>query len=351
MIMRVRNWLRAATGVTGMLAFFLIANAHAQKIGKISKVGAGLYEIVYSEKEKAVYVAGIGKRGGSETAKIYKLDPQTLEVKSSIDVTAAPAFGLGLNNKTQTLYTSNTRNSTVSAIDLKTGRVIATITSGREKSHTREVLVDETTNKIYVTNMSDVWVIDGATNQFSHLLENLGEMVTGAAINKQKQLLYVTNMRADKLTVLDLKTKAVVTSFASGGKTPINVLFDEKSKRIFVVNQGSGDLAVLDEDGKVVKTIPTGEGALSVNFNPVKNLIYVANRTAGTTSVIDGKTYQLLSNLKTGTFLQTIAVDQKSGRVYVTNKAAGGRRAAPGEQAPPPPPDDTNGDVVSVIEP
>jgi DNA-binding beta-propeller fold protein YncE len=51
------------------------------------------------------------------------------------------------------------RSFTASAIDLKTGKVIATITSSKEKSHTRGVLVDETTLKLYVMNMSDVWVV------------------------------------------------------------------------------------------------------------------------------------------------------------------------------------------------
>jgi YVTN family beta-propeller protein len=346
--MRANNFLRASAII--LVMFVVTSDALSQKVGKTAKVGAGLYEIVYSEKAKAIYVASIGKRGEQGTAKIYKLDPDTLETQGAIDVSAAPAFGLGLNEKTQTLYASNTRSNSVSAIDLKSGKIIATITSGQDKSHTREVLVDEEANKIYVSNMTDVWVIDGATNKFSHLIENLGEMVTGVALNKKKQLLYATNMRADKLSVVDLKTNKVVNSFASGGKTPINVFFEAKSSRLFVVNQGSGELIIMDESGKVLQTIATGEGALSVNFNPTRNLIYVANRQAGTTSIIDGGSYKVIASLKTGTFPQTIAIDQKSGKVYITNKAAGGRRG-PADQQQPPPPDDPNGDVITIIEP
>ncbi len=322
----------------------------AQNLGDKAKVGNGLYQIVFSKQSNALYVAGVGRRGTDEKAQVFKVDPKTLKVTASIDVSAAPAYGLGLNDKTQTLYTSNTRSNSVSAIDLKTNKVVATIVHGKEQSHTREVVVDEGTNKVYVSNMSDIWVIDGATNKFSHLIEGIGEGVTGLSLDKKKQLLYTTNMNSGTVVVVDLKTRKVSKTYQSGGKTPINVFYDEKGKRVFVVNQGSGNLTVLDEAGKLLQTITTGAGALSMNFNPSKNLIYVANRTAGTTSVIDGKTYKVLSNLTTGTFPQTIAIDPSTGIAYVTNKAAAQRRPAEGE-APQPPVDDPNGDIITMIRP
>lgn len=331
-------------------------NISAQKIEKTTKVGAGLYEIVYNEKDNLVYVAATGKRGETGGAKIYKLDPNTLEVKGEIDVNAAPAYGLGLNTKTQTLYTTNTRNNNVSAIDLKTGKIIAIITSTNEKAHTREVVADETTNKVYVSNMTDVWVIDGATNKFSHFIEGIGEGVTGLTINKEKQILYVTNMGNEKenipakVTAYDLKAKKVIGSYDSGGKSAINLVYDDKGKRLFVANQGDGVVTVLDESGKVLQTIATGKGALGINYNPVKELIYVANRQAGTTSVIDAKTYKVVAELKTGSFPQTIAIDKKSGKVFVTNKAKGTPRPQAGQPAPTPV-EDPEGDVVNIIVP
>lgn len=343
-------------GIAAILMLLIGGNIFAQKVDKTSKVGVGLYEIVYSEKEKAVYVAGIGNRNETNGAKIYKLDPATLEVKSTIDVSAAPAFGLGLNDKTQTLYTSNTRSNSVHAIDLKTGKIIATINNGKDKSHTREIVVDEDNNKIYVSNMTDVWVIDGKTNKFSHLIEGIGEGVTGLAIDGAKQILYVTNMGNEttpgKVTAYDLKAKKVAKTFESGGKGAINLVFDAKGKRLFVANQGDGTVTVLDESGKLLQTVKTGAGALGINYNPAKDLIYVANRQAGTTSIVDAKTYKIVADLRTGTHPQTIAVDKKSGRVFVTNKAQGRRRPPAGEQpSNQPPPEDPNGDVVAIIAP
>ena len=144
----------------------------AQTVKQTTKVGKGIYELVYSEKGNAVYVTSVG------TKAIYKLDAKTLAVVDSIAVTDAPAFGIGINDKTQTLYTTNTRTSSVSAIDIKTKKVINTIAAPGGKAHTREVLVDEDLNKIYITDVgggSKIWVIDGKTNALERVIENTGK--------------------------------------------------------------------------------------------------------------------------------------------------------------------------------
>ena len=337
-----------------LLALGFSSETMAQKVSKSERVGQGLFELAVSEKGNAVYVAAAGSRtvpGG----KIYKLDAKTLAVTDSIDLKDAPPYGVGINDKTQTLYTSNTRNKSVHAIDLKTNKVIATISNGKEKSHTREVFVDEVNNKVYVSDVgegSSVWVIDGKTNKFSHLIEDTGKSTTGIAIDKKNQLLYVTNMGTNEIGVIDLKTNKLSKSFASGGKQPVNLIFDEKSDRLFVAHQGSSDVVVLKgSTGEILKTIAAGEGALGINFDPAQKRIYTANRRSGTVSVIDSETYELLATLETGSHPNTIVINKATGAAYVTNKAKMARRVQ-GEPAPATPPaPDLNGDTVSLILP
>ncbi len=322
--------------------------ATAQSIVKSERIAPGLYELAVSEKDNHVYVASTGSRtepGGY----IFKLDPQTLAKVDSFNLNDTPPFGVIINQKTQTLYTSNTRTNSVSAVDLKTGKVLATIKHGKEKSHTRELIVDEDTNTIYVSDVGDpssIWVIDGKTNTFSHLIENTGKTTTGMALDKKKKQIYVTNMGTNEVAVIDLATKAVVRTFASGGEGSTNIVFDAKSDRLFVANQKSADITVLQAStGKFIQSIKTGEGALGVTFNAKKELIYVANRTAGTVTVIDAKKYAVVATLNTGTFPNTVVINQKTGEAYVTNKAKGPRRDDPTPQAP-----DLNGDTVTLIK-
>ena len=165
--------------------------ASKPSVGKHAKVGPGVYEIVTSDD--AVYVASAGGRGGTPPASIVVLDPATLEVKKSIGVTAA-ANGLGINRKTQKIYTSNTRAGSVSVLDLKTGSVVATIkTDADPRAHVFRVLPDEDTDTVYVSiadKEGKLWVIDGKTNTLVKVVENLGVQPTGLALDKAANRLY-----------------------------------------------------------------------------------------------------------------------------------------------------------------
>lgn len=329
-----------------VLAAGMILSADAQTVKKKVKPGNSLYEIVYNGENNAVYVATT--RGNTGIPAIYQLSAADLTVQDSILVGDAAAFGLGINEKTQTLYTSNTRGNSVHAIDLKTNKVIATIQSGQEKSHTRQVVVDEMDNKVYVSDVGGgIWVIDGKTNAFSHRIENAGLSITGMALDKKKDRLYAVDNKANKVISYDLKTKSVIDSFATGSERAINLALDTKANRLFVANQGSGDVAVLDaESGKLLKTIPTGEGALGITYCPEKNLVYVANRGAGTVTIIDAADYNIVAEVKSGSLPNTVAVDKK-GNAYVTNRAQGTGRPKPGET--PKPSNDPEGDIVTLI--
>jgi YVTN family beta-propeller protein len=339
-------------GVTALMASIVLsagAQSAAPKpaVDKSARVGDGVYEVVAGAD--AVYVATTGRRGGPDAkpeAKVVALDPKTLEIKKAIDVSSAPAFGLGLNEKTQMLYTSNTRNGTVSAIDLKTGTIAATIKSDDDpKAHTFRVLPDEANNKVYVSLASKdgkIWVIDGKTNTIAHTITGLVSP-TGLALDPAGNRLYAALMGSNEIAAVDLKTNEVVARYPAGGERPTQLAFDAKTNRLFITNQTSGDMTVLDtRAGTIVKTLKTGAQALGIGFNPNTNRIYVANRQAGTVSVIDAATYELVADLPAGSLPNTVAIDRRTNVAYVTNKAKRGGRGAP-------PVDDPNGDTVTMI--
>src|SRR5690606_17655341 len=103
-------------------------------------------------------------------------------------------------------------------------------------------------------------------------------------------------------------------------------------------------LTVLDTEGKLIKSIVTGAGAIGIAFDPVKNRIYSANRQTGTTTVLDADSYEILADLTTGSHPNNVKIDPKTGTAYVINKTKGGR---PVEGQPVVV--DTNGDTVTKI--
>lgn len=319
-------------------------DASAQKVEKSSPAGRGVYEAVISSADDHIYVTSAGSRSNPGGA-LYKVNLNDLSIADSILLREDPPYGIGINNKTQHVYTSNTRTNSVSVVDLKSGKLVTTIKNGAEKSHTREVLVDEDNNLVYVTDVGDpgnIWVIDGKTNTYSHSIPNTGASTTGLTFAGSKDVIYVTNMADNSVGVIDVKARKLVKSFPSGGESPINIASD--GERLFVTNQKSGTLTVLDKEGNLIKSIATGEGAIGIAYDPIKNRIYSANRRSGTTTVLDATTYEVLADLPTGSHPNHVKIDPKTGAAYVINKTKGGR---PVEGQPVVV--DTNGDTVTKI--
>lgn len=345
--------LARIVGVTSLS--FALSLGNAQTIAKTEKAGgAGLYQLAVSETSGYVYVAAAGSRS-EPGGKILILDPKTLAITDSIVLKDSPPFGVGINDKTQTLYTSNTRSNSVSAIDLKTGKLIATISNGKERSHTREVVVDDKKNLIYVSDVgqtaSSIWVIDGKTNQYQYSIENTGKTTTGLALTPNGKTMYITNMGDSAIGVIDLEKKALIRSFSTGGSNPVNLTLDAKTGRLFVANQGSNEVTVLRAStGELLKSIPAGKGTLGITFDPIKKRIYTADRQSGTVTVINSDSYEVLATLTAGSMPNTVVVNKKNGEAYVTNKARSGPRPKAGEPIPAPVADPL-GDTVTRIVP
>src|SRR5690625_4510799 len=218
----------AAAFITAGLFFLTASDSVAQKVVKSSPAGVGVYEMVINPQDGFIYTTGAGKRG-QEGGAIYKIDPKNLKLADSILLRENPPFGLGFNASTQTAYTTNTTSGSVSAVSLKSGKLLATIKGPEEKVHTREVIVDEGRNRVYVSIVGDpssIWVIDGKKNELLYTIDNIGKNATGMAFSKNKDKIYVTLLGSDEIAVVDLASKKVVDQFPSGGEA------DRKSTRL-----------------------------------------------------------------------------------------------------------------------
>ncbi len=80
------------------------------------------YEMAYSQQENALWVATSQSRSLDKGGIVYRLDPTTLDVTQIIHNDLKP-FGAAINHATGTLWFGNTVDSTVTAIDAKTGAV------------------------------------------------------------------------------------------------------------------------------------------------------------------------------------------------------------------------------------
>ena len=312
------------------------------------KVGAGLYEIVVNEATDSVLVASTG----NDDPKIYELDAATLAEKRTIELEDG-AFGLGINQQTQMLYTTNTRAGSVSVIDLKAGRVVATITEeGNPSAHVFRALVDESANKVYVSVVaapSKVWIIDGRSNTLEHVIEGVTARSTGLALDREGNRLFTAGQGASEIAEIDLASRQVVRTFPSGGERPTQMIYEPATGRLFVTHQGTNNVVAIDtKTGEVVKAIETDEVALGIAFDPRADLLYVGNRMGGNVTVIDASSYEVVTTIEAGTHPNTLALDSRDGTVFLTNKA---RRVGRGAAAAPPQPHEGGDTVTRIVGP
>ena len=100
---------------------------------------------------------------------------------------------------------------------------------------------------------------------------------------------------------------------------PHGLALDSDKRRLFATC-ANNILVVVDADsGANVATVPIGSGSDGAAFDPIRKLIFSSNGD-GTLSVIqekDAETYFSAATINTPKGARTMAIDPKSGRLFV----------------------------------
>ena len=202
------------------------------------------------------------------------------------------------------------------------------------------VAVNQTTNVIYVSNLNSnsVSVIDGATDTV------LATIAVGTApeildVNTETNTIYVANLESSNVSVIDGTSNTVVATVSLGTNTsPFGLAVDSTRNLVYVTNANDPGLVYVIDGvtNTVTATIQVGNTPAGVRVNSTTNLIYVANTASGSVSVIDGSS-DTVSNtfqLPQGAFPGIIAMDPVKGQLFVSdapNKAVYVLNASTGE--------------------
>ncbi|MEM7416856.1 MAG: YncE family protein [Gemmatimonadota bacterium] len=345
------RFLSACLSLAAIAAFSISASAEAQAplpvAGVSTKVGAGLYELVYHPGTGDVFAATIGQRG-ADNGRIFVLDGETLANKGSIHTAGYVPYGLGLHEASGTLYASDTRNGVVIVADIASMEVVRIIENpADENGHLREVVVDQASGRVYVSSYNEnglIWVIDHASGQLVDTFLNVGNGTSGMALDPVNDRLFAANMAAGDITEIDLDNGEYVRRFSAGGDRPSNLEYDAGRGRLWSANQATNDATVIDvETGEVLAAVGVGDQALGIRYNPVNDMMYVTARRSGIVTAVDAGTMNVLTWMQTGSYPNTIVVNRSTGTAYVSNKARSAGRDVP-------PAFDPNGDTVTRLE-
>ncbi len=143
-----------------------------------------------------------------------------------------------------------------------------------------------------------------------------GSVPNWIGINPVTNKMYVANQNSANVTVIDGQTNSTTT--VTVGNTPDSVAVNPLTNKIYVANGGSNSVTIIDGVTNSTATVAAGAKPFSLAVNPVTNQIYVANVNGNNLTVIDGATNHT-TTVATGTAPYSVAVNPVTNKVYVTN--------------------------------
>jgi DNA-binding beta-propeller fold protein YncE len=262
----------------------------------------------------------------------------------------------------------------ISVVDARTHALLATIAPPPEGDASEFALAnDEAHGRVYVAWEQGIGVIDAATDQFTVLQDRLFEGALGAdrwAVNSRTNTAYIPFYARNQLLAVDGATNRIdsISLAGTGGRGPLDIEVNQRENKLYLAmlhqpRKASPAILILDRDtgrtkfvgnddlqplafnersNRLFSGVQVGErGAVvsgaSDRFRPVNlrgdaigaglvraptDNAYFASDTA--TYVVNGST-RCVTKLRTGKdsgggLVQSdIAINQSTGRVYVTN--------------------------------
>ena len=252
----------------------------------------------------------------SHATQVDVLDADTGEIKGKIPdtpgvhgIAVAPDLGRG--------FTSNGRDDSVTVFDLKTLETLDKVKTGRGPD---AILYDPDTHQVFAFcgRGGSATVIDAAKAKAVGSIDLGGQPETGVADGAG--LVFVNLEDKGEVLKIDARNRKVLERWPlDPGKTPTGLALDRRNHRLFVGCRSKLQVVVNADTGKVITTLPIGDGVDACAFDPETALAFISCRD-GTVTVVhqDGPDdYKVVETLKTRPQSKTMALDPKTHRLFL----------------------------------
>jgi YVTN family beta-propeller protein len=178
---------------------------------------------------------------------------------------------------------------------------------------------------VFTSTVGSVREVSAATSPtvISTIPIGAGSSPFGVAVNTNTNRIYVGNNSTNNVAVIDGASNAVVATVSVGGD-PSAVAVNSNTNRIYVAMANNAVSVIDGASNTLVATLNVGEAPVGVAVNPNTNRIYVANRGGsgggiygyGSISVIDGATNSIVATVKVD-FPESVCVNPITNLIYV----------------------------------
>jgi DNA-binding beta-propeller fold protein YncE len=219
-------------------------------------------------------------------------------------------------------FISNGRGNTVTIFDLKTLKPIGSAATGENPDSIR---FDAVSGRVFAFNgrSKNATVIDAKSGSVVGTIPLPGKPEFAVADGKGAVFVNIEN--TSEMVVIDAAKASVTKQYPLAPcEEPSGLAIDAKNRRLFSVC-GNRVMAVSDPDaGKVIATPAIGAGSDGAAFDPALGYAYSSNGD-GTLTIVSqtGGKWDVLENIATERGARTIAVDERTHKVYLPTAKAG----------------------------
>jgi DNA-binding beta-propeller fold protein YncE len=299
------------------------------KILKTAKTGgAGGFDYIYADSDgRRLYIP---RRGNPARVTVFNLD--TLEPAGEIPNTSAA--GAAVSAKSSHGFATS---RPVAMWDTKTMTLIKTIDV---QGGPDGIMYDAFNDRVYILSHSapNATVINAADGAVLGTIDLGG--APEQAVSDGKGHIYVDIEDKANIAVVDAKTMAVTAHYDLSGKggTCAGLAIDVKNNILFAACRNPQTMVILSAaDGKILDTLPIGQGTDGAVFNPNTMEAFSSHRD-GTLTIIKENSptsFVVEQNLQTMVGAKTLTLDSKTNRIFLMAVEYAAPAAAP---APTPEP-------------
>jgi DNA-binding beta-propeller fold protein YncE len=254
----------------------------------------------------------------SHATHIVVIDTQANKVVGDIPDTPgvhgfaiAPDLGKG--------FSSNGRENKASIVDLKTLKLIQKIDTGENPD---AVLYEPARHEVYTMNGrgKSATVIDAQSGKVVATIPLEGKPEFAQADSKAGKV-YVNIEDMNAIQVIDTATHKVTATWPiAPGEGATGMAFDPATHRLFIGCDNKLMLMIDSTTGKVIYSVPVGQGVDSTWFDPATKLAFTSNGESGTVTVAREESptlVKVVQTLKTHVGARTMALDPSTHTIYL----------------------------------
>jgi DNA-binding beta-propeller fold protein YncE len=273
----------------------------------------------------------------THATKVVVIDIDKNEVVGEIADTPG-VHGFAIASTLNRGFSSNGRENKASIVDLKTLKTLSKVETGANPDAI-----------LYVPSKEEVYTFNGRGNSATVFEAMTGNVVATIPLPGkpefavfQTRTARIYNNLEDKsqVAVIDSKEHKVLETWPTApGEEPSGLAIDGKHQRLFV-GCGNKLMVMMDAaNGKVVASVPIGQGVDATKFDSGTDLAFCSCGDGTVTIAHEAAPDKLtvVQTLKTEPRARTMALDPKTHRIYLASakfgppseQPSGGRKARP----------------------